>query len=99
MAIPFTAAGSDKATLADCIDVSNATMAEEDKDADQIWVWNPATSGYVFYYLYTDGIWYNTKTWDPFATDYPNGLPAGNFFWYSSKDDGNSQTITFKSPL
>jgi len=70
-----------------------AFAAEGSGNADQILIWEPATSSYGVYYLYSDGLWYNFVTDAAFEVDYPDGLPVGTAFWYSSK--GASFTATF----
>jgi len=60
-------------------------------DADQLRIWNPATSDYKFYYLYDsagyasgwDGRWIEESTGEP--TEAP--LPPGTAFWYLSNGD------------
>ena len=103
MALPFTSAGSDVATLEGCIDIANAVAGQSAADADSIQVWNPADSSWAVYYLYDDsgtpGGWWNDITWEAFGTDFPNGLPAGNFVWYLAQPSATAQTVTFKNPV
>ena len=74
------------------------TPGESSDDADQIMFWNPETSGYQMYYLYSgpdaeDG-WYNAETDESFDDDYPTGKPAGSAFWYYARGTGTG-SVTF----
>ena len=94
MAIPFTAAGSDKATLADCLAFANPTAGESADDADTIQVWNPADSSYATYYLWTGGGWWNIETWALFEDDFSAGLEPGFSFWYLAQANSGALGMT-----
>lgn len=76
--------------------------------SDQIWIWNPLTSGYDMWYYYSDSShawdgWYDQLTGEiPFETKYPNGLPAGSPVWYVAKGTvgaENTFDVTFTNPM
>ena len=70
-----------------------ATAGGDSGLGDTIQIWNPATSGYVDYYLFDNGD--GTATWwyaDDSAEADP--IPMGVPFWYESK--GMSFTAVFK---
>ena len=78
--------------------LSGLTASDASETADLAMFWDPATSGYNTYYLYTgpdaeDG-WYNMTTDNFFDDDYPNGMPVGTAFWYFARGTGTG-TITF----
>lgn len=63
--------------------------------ADNILVWNPATTGYKAYYLYNvDGKWYEYLNDAVPTTD---GLPIGSGAWYKTRA-GSDWTLTFTKP-
>lgn len=72
--------------------------AESNTDADQVQIWDPLTSSYAVYYLYSDGFWYNFNTDAAFQADYPTGLPAGTAFWYMAKGADGSATFAGEVP-
>jgi len=88
MTVQFGAVGTGTFSLND-IKTESMTAGEGSDDADLVQFWNPATSGYEMYYLYSgpdaeDG-WYNAETDESFDTDYPAGLPVGTAFWYIAR--------------
>ena len=76
------------------VEFAGVTGSDYDGTADNILVWNPATSGYTTYYYYydastpDDNAWYGTQ-------DEETTLPAGTAFWYRAKV-GAGKSITFK---
>ena len=75
-------------------------------DADQIRIWNPATSGYEMWYYYVDDShewdgWYDLDTqMNLFEDVHPKGLAAGVPVWYlSNAAVGGTFDVTFKTPL
>ena len=89
----FSAVGGGAIDLND-MTFAGVTGSDYDGTADNILVWNPATSGYTTYYYYydasapEDNAWYGTQ-------DEETTLPAGTAFWYRAKV-GAGKTITFK---
>ena len=98
MSIPFTATGSDKATLEGCLNFSNAVAGWGSNDADTIQVWDPTTSMYATYYLYDDngvpGGWWNDETQEAFESDFPQGLEPGFSFWYLAQPNSGALSMT-----
>ena len=78
--------------------LANMTAGESSDDADAVQFWNPATSGYETYYLYSgpdaDDGWYNVTTDESFDDDYPEGMPVGTAFWYFARGTGMG-SVTF----
>jgi len=78
--------------------LENMTGGEGSDLADFVQFWDPVSSGYQAYYLYSgedaeDG-WYNAQTDESFDTDYPNGMPVGTAFWYFARGTGTG-SVTF----
>ena len=80
--------------------------AEMTGDADQIRIWDPATSGYEMWYYYVDDShewdgWYDFLTQSKLFEDvHPNGLAAGIPCWYlSAAAIGGTFDVTFKTPM
>ena len=76
--------------------------------SDQIWIWDPLTSGYDMWYYYSDSThlydgWYDQGTGEiPFENKYPNGLPAGTPVWYVATGTigaENTFDVTFTNPI
>ncbi|MDE3275167.1 MAG: hypothetical protein PUJ80_04005 [Verrucomicrobiota bacterium] len=97
MTVQFGNVGTGTFSLND-IKTDNMTAAEISEEADAIQFWNPATSGYESYYLYSgpdaDDGWYNAETDASFDDDYPTGKPAGTAFWYIARGTGTGTGVT-----
>ena len=77
---------------------------ETSNDGDLIKLWDSSVSGYTAYYYYTDDSheydgWYDESGSYYFEQVHPNGIPAGQPFWYLSRDaKGTNHTVTFFNP-
>ncbi|MGN0834183.1 MAG: hypothetical protein ACI4RD_11130, partial [Kiritimatiellia bacterium] len=80
------------------MELSGLTASDASETADLAMFWDPETSGYNVYYLYSgpeaDDGWYNMSTDNFFDDDYPNGMPVGTAFWYFARGTGTGR-ITF----
>jgi hypothetical protein len=87
------------------MDSSNCTGALSASKSDQIWFWIADSEGNYNYetwrYRNAANGWLRMSDGAKFQDVYPNGIAVGSGFWYSSCDNGGSETytITFKSPL
>ena len=85
----------------------SATGALVPDDADQVRIWDPATSTYENWYLYVDESdhqwdgWYDLLTQMKLFEDvHPNGLAAGVPVWYlAAGTRGQTFDVTFKTPM
>ena len=97
MTVQFGNVGTGTFSLND-IKTDNMTAAEISEEADLVQFWNPATSSYEAYYLYTgpdaDDGWYNFETDEAFDVDYPTGKPTGTAFWYIARGTGTGTGVT-----
>ena len=97
MTVQFGNVGTGTFSLND-IKTDNMTAGESSDDADLVQFWNPATSAYEAYYLYSgpdaDDGWYNFETDESFDDDYPAGKPAGTAFWYIARGTGTGTGLT-----
>ena len=97
MTVQFNAIGQNGYSL-NGMSFENMTPGESSDDADQIMFWNPTTSGYQMYYLYSgedaDDGWYNAETDESFDDDYATGVPAGTTFWYYARGTGSGVSTT-----
>ena len=82
-----------------------AIHAGEDSDAgDQIKLWDATLGGYTVYYYYGDSShewdgWYDITGSYYFEEVLPEGIPAGQPFWYLSRDaKGTNHTVKFFNP-
>jgi len=73
---------------------SGATAGYPWNNADNILVWNPVTTGYKTYYLYTDGKWYDASD-DVLPTT--DKLPLGKGAWYLTLS-ASDWTLTMSKP-
>ena len=77
---------------------------ETSDDGDQIQLWNASTTGYTVYYYYEDDShewdgWYDAAGVNYFEDVEPDGIPAGQPFWYLSRDaKGTNHTVKFLNP-
>lgn len=90
----------------DQVSWENAFGTDDPFTADQIRIWDPATSGYEMWYLYVDDShewdgWYDLDTQSIlFEEAHPNGLAAGVPCWYlSAAPVGGTFDVTFKTPM
>ena len=92
---PFPAAIdlNDTATVT----INNATGSDEMNTADLVQVWNPATSGYTFFYKYYEAEYPEDEGWYDAGGDAEPVLPAGTAFWYRARS-GEGKSITFPNP-
>ena len=87
------------------MDCSNCVGALSPTKSDQIWFWIADSEGNYNYetwrYRNASNGWLRMSDSAKFQDVYPNGVPVGAGFWYSSYDNGASETytITFKSPI
>lgn len=89
--VPFEAVGGGDVYIPDLLS-GDLTAGASPVQADNIVVWDPATSGYTAYYLYDNGD--GTATWwlgDDSAE--MGNMPAGTTFWYEAKGGDGSVTI------
>lgn len=79
--------------------IKNFTPGDDTPVADNIQVWNPATSGYTtFYYYNAEGDEENWG-WVDANWELPKAeIPACAGFWYKAKA-GDGKQIIFKSPM
>lgn len=74
------------------------------EDGDNIRIWDASVQGYSIYYYYTDSThewdgWYDMAGMNYFEDVVPNGIAAGDAFWYQSKaPKGTNHTIKFYNP-
>ena len=86
------------------VDWGDIHGGETANDGDQIQIWAASTSGYTLYYYYTDSShewdgWYDLAGVNYFEDVVPEGIPAGQPFWYLSRDaKGVNHTIKFFNP-
>ena len=73
-------------------------------DGDVIRIWDAATESYSVYYYYADSThqwdgWYDASGSYYFEDVVPEGIPAGQPFWYLSRDaKGINHTVKFFNP-
>ena len=91
---------------ADQVTWGNAFGTDDPFTADQIRIWDPATSDYEIWYYYVDDShewdgWYDFLTQSKLFEDvHPNGLAAGIPCWYlSAAAIGGTFDVTFKTPM
>ena len=77
---------------------------ETSEMGDQIQLWDAAESKYTTYYYYADDThmydgWYDDAGMNYFEDVEINGIPAGQPFWYRSRDaKGTNHTVKFFNP-
>ena len=77
---------------------------ETSDDGDQIKLWDASVGGYDVYYYYADDShewdgWYDAGGSYYFEDVVPEGIPAGQPFWYLSRDaKGTNHTVKFLNP-
>ena len=77
---------------------------ETSNDGDQIKLWTAATGSYSVYYYYADSThqwdgWYDNSGSYYFEDVVPEGIAAGQPFWYLSRDaKGTNHTVKFYNP-
>lgn len=86
------------------ITVLNVTGADEDYgDADQIWVWNPATESYTKFFYYDDGDeagWSITTGGQEYIeelTEWEAGIPSGTAMYYKAKTGTGKKAVFGKT--
>jgi len=89
--VPFEAVGGGDISIPDLLS-GDLTPGGGAGSADNILIWNPATSGYDVYYLYDNGD--GTATWWKGDDSAEMGtVPPGTTFWYEAKGGNGSVTV------
>jgi len=82
----------------------NIHPGDTSEDGDVIRIWNAANESYAIYYYWADSTheydgWYDESGSFYFEDVVPEGIPAGQAFWYLSRDaKGTNHTVKFFNP-
>lgn len=86
------------------ITVLNVTGDADDyRNADQIWIWNPTTESYVSFFYYDDGDeagWSITTGGQEYIeelTEWEAGIPSGTAMYYKAKTGAGKKAVFGKT--